>query len=382
MGKMLILLLAGAGIIFGIIGLNVFKSGSDNVLNSVAEVTKVYAKNNSTSGVEIAFRALSEDSTWTGVQNKSLKNGSVSISVITTSSKYYNGPNAFLPKGREITSIGTYNGYSDTVRAVMQLPRGITSSVPRFLRYSIASDNNVNLGGNINIKDDNNPLWNASIHTNSNFTMNGNNVIEGFLTFQGTASSDPAGRLVTNIIPNTNPDNLPNYFQDLSGVPIPVFNPDDYISIATMIYNSSITISGNTTLGTKSSPAIIYVNGNLTISGNFTGYGAFIVKGTVTTGGNFTLTTVNPIGCNLGIYATGNVNLQGGIIRAQILTNSDVIIGSNTQLYGGITAKGIISFQGGADFFYRPSSPELTDPFWNRDPAMGHAPKIVSYYSN
>lgn len=384
MGKMLILLLGGAGLLFGIIGLNVFQSGSSNVLNSVTEVTKVYAKNNSTSGVEIAFKTLSEDSNWTGVQDKSLQFGTVSITVENTFSKYYNGPNTSLQKGRLITSIGSYNGYTDTVRAVVQLPKGITTNVPQFLRYSIASDHNISLGGNINIRDDNNVLWNASVHTNGSFDMNGTNYIEGFLTYDGTAASTPIQRLNTNIVPNTNPDNLPNYYQDTTGVPIPVFNPDDYLSIATEIHNTSLTISSNTVLGTKTNPAIIYVNGDLNISGNFSGYGAFIVKGSVYTTGNFSFTSINSTsgGNNLGIYATGDINLQSGVVRAQIMTNSNVNIASNTQVYGSVTAKGTINFQGGADFFYRPASPELTDPFWPRDPDMGNVPRIVSYYSN
>lgn len=379
MGKMLVLLLTSLGVIFGIIELNINRAGTNIVANAVNEVTLLQAKNNSWSGIEIGMRALSVDSNWTGISNKALKLGSVSIAVQNTTAKYYNGPNANLLKARLIVSIGSYNGVSDTIRSVIGLPKGSTLNIPKFLRYSIASDNDVTLGGNINIRDDNNPLWNANIHTNHNFSMNGNNSIRGFMSYVGTATST-GSKLTTSFVPNTNPDNLPNYYQTQT-VPVPQFVPSNYIPIATQVYNSSVTISGNTTLGTKTKPAIIYVNGNLTIAGKFTGYGVFVVNGTVTCNGSFDFTAMDPMGNNLGIYASGNINIQGGTVRAQLMTNSNVNIASNSQVYGGITAKGLISFQGGANFFYRPITEELTKPFWPNDPDAGVSARIYSYYA-
>lgn len=380
MGKMLLIFLVSAGVIFGVIGLNINLSGSSNANNTIMEISKVQAKNNSASGIEFAITRLSLDTNWTGVNNKPLMNGSVTITVQNTTSKYFNGPNANLTKLRLITSIGTYNNYSDTIRSVIGLPKGATLNIPKFLRYSIASDNNVSLGGNINIRDDNNPLWNANVHTNGNFSMNGNNTVKGFMTYVGTASGT-GNTLTTTFQPNTNPDNLPSYYK-VSAVPVPAFVPNSFVSIATQIYNTSKTFSGNNTLGTKTNPAIIYVNGDLNIGGNFTGYGVFLVQGNVTTNGNISFTAIDPSGNNLGIYANGSVSIQGGTVRAQILSNSNVSIGSNSQVYGGITAKGLISFQGGANFYYRPITNELTKPFWPNDPDAGTAARVWSYYGN
>lgn len=383
MGKMLILLIAAAGIIFSIISLSINRSASSDVLVSVSEVSKIYAKNNSASGIEVAFRRLAVDSNWSGMQNKGLKFGSVTVTVQNTTSKYFNGTSSSLIGGKIITSIGSYNNYNDTVRAVLQLAQTNISTVPPFLTYSVASEENVSLGGNITISDDGNSSWNANIHTNKNFSMNGDCFIKGFVTYKGTATSNPSKRLETNIVPNSNPSNLDNHSQKPAGVTIPTFNPDDFKSKATMVYNSDATLSGNQSLGSKSIPSITYIDGDLNISGKFSGYGVFIVKGNVTISGNVTIDagTLNDMGNNIGIYATGDVNIHA-TMRGQIMCNGSINVKANSQVYGGITAKGSVNFQGGADFFYRPATVELTKPFWPTTNGVTSAPKVISYYSN
>jgi hypothetical protein len=376
---MILILLSGAGFLFGIIQFNSSKSNNQMVQNSVSTLSSTQASNNASSGIDIAIQQLSEDTTWTGVNNMPLTEGSVKIIVAKTTSKYFEGTSNTVLRGRLITSIGAYNNNFHTIRAVVQLP-GQIMGVPNFFKYSMASDGNITLDRNNLVTDDNNKMWNANIHTNGNFFMYGNPIINGFVTYKGNGISDPAYRLNTNIRPNYNPNNLPVH-NKAPELPIPLFKPEDFESKATIKYNNSVTISGNQNLGTKANPAIIFVNGDLTVRGNFTGYGVFVVKGNVNVNGSIDFTSVDPTNNNLGIYTSGNVTLKGAIVRSQILSNGNIFVGSNLNLYGGIITKGNIIFEGDATFNYHPPTPELTIPFFKGDPdGSGTRPLIISLY--
>lgn len=380
MGKMILILLMGTGIIIGVIQINTNDSNFQITKNASEDYSKVQAKNISSSGIDIAFRHLSDDTTWAGVQNMSMNSGTVSIAVENYTSKYFNGTPNMIDNARLVTSVANFNGATDTARAVVKLPGMNSFRAPKFMRYSIASGSSINFGGNIEVKDDDNAQWNADVHTNQNFSMNGNNNIYGFLTYTGSASSSPAHRLNTNINPNQNPNNNPNHSQ-ADAIDIPDIDPDQYISIAHNVHLGDVTYTGSTTLGTKDDPKIIYVAGDLTISGNFTGYGAFVVKGKVKTSGNLDITAIDPSGNNLGIYCAGDVAIQGGTVKAQILSNGNISIASNSQIYGGITAQGQVTFQGGASFFYRPITPELTAPFFENEPDVEVRASLISFFN-
>ncbi len=382
MGKMLLIVVMGAGIIFSVVSLTINKSNTSMVSNAAQEYEGVMAKNYASSGIEYALKNLSDDTTWTGVDNKSLSNGSFTITVVNTNAKYFNGPAAGVVKGRLITSIGTYSTSIDTIRAVLQLPTGTGSSIPPpFLDYAVCSGSDFSLNGNALITDDNNNSWNANVHTNADFHMNGNNTINGFLTYYSNASSNPSWRLGTAISPNVNPNGDPSYNQ-VPLITMPSYNPDDYKFLATTVYNSNKTLSGNTILGTKENPEIIYVGGDLTLSGNISGYGILLVKGNINCNGNVTINSIDPSGNNLGLYVKGNLNANGNVkLYAQIYSNSDVNLNGNVKVYGGVTAKGTVHFNGNVSVYYRPTTTELTQPIW---PQAGGStatrPTIISYF--
>src|SRR5690606_39662278 len=108
----------------------------------------------------------------------------------------------------------------------------------------------------------------------------------------------------------------PNH-QKVDPLDIPSFNPDDYKDVATQVYNTNKTFSGNISLGTKENPEIIYVGGDLKITGNVSGYGVFIVKGNILINGNVTITSIDPTGNNLGLYSKGDINVNGNVTRSE-----------------------------------------------------------------
>ncbi len=390
MGRMLLILLMGGGMLFSVASLNINRSNDEMLGNAVSEYQKKEAKDFAKSGVEIALRNLSNDTSWTGASTQ-LEGGSVSIAVKNTSSQYPNGPNANLVSARQITSVGICGNDSATVMAVIQLPNpnnpgNNQNNPPAFMTYAVETGNNCCLNGNVDVQDDGNSQWNANIHANGDFNMNGNNTVKGFVTYCGNAAINPSWSMNTNITPNQNPNNLPSCSKG-SEVEIPSFNANDYKSKASKSYTTNTTISGNITLGTKDKPQIVYVGGDCTF-GNTTisGYGEFIVTGNILIKGNVTVSSPDPNGSSLGLYTGSDVNVNGDVtLWAQIFSGDNINLGGNCKVHGSVTASSTVNFNGNVNIYYRPAGGELTSPFWegedgNNSNSIATRPSIVSYY--
>lgn len=385
MGKMLLILIIGTGVIATLTTHNMLQSSNQMLENAISEHNLTQARLNAESSFELAIKELLADTNFTQKNTILYGRGSGAITVSNTNSNLPDGPNAGRISVRQINATGKVNNKTVVVKSTILLQMGSNNPAlmaPPFLKYGIISDQSIAMNGNILIRDDNNPLVNANVHTNSNFQMNGNNTIRGFLSYVGTAHSNPASRLNTSFSPNVNPNNAPVHNR-VSRVDIPTFDPDNYISKATHVYQNNLSLSGNRTLGTKEQPQIIYVGGDLTLSGNITGYAAFIVKGNINITGNVTITSPDPTGNNLGLYTKQNLNVNGNVtLRAQVFANQNVNLGGNSRVYGGITAKGTVNFNGNVSIYYREPTPQLTQLFW---PQAGTVippkrPKLLAYY--
>lgn len=264
----------------------------------------------------------------------------------------------------KVTVTAEYSGIEKTVSAIITPETTSGNNLPQFFNYALLSGQSVNLNGNVNITDDNNSQWNANVHTNQNFSMNGNNSIAGFVTYGGTAHSNPSWRMDTQITPNQNPDGQPNY--DKTGqVDIPEFNAADFKDKATQIYNTNKTLSGDISLGTKENPEIIYINGDLNLKGTVSGYGSIIVKGNINISGNLKVSSPDPNYSNLGLYTGGNINASGNVdIHAQVFANQNINLSGNCKIYGTMTTRGVNNFSGNVDIYYHPANSVLTQPFW------------------
>ena len=392
MGRMLLILLIGGGVLFSIASVNINRSNSEMLGNAVTEYQTKEAKDFAKSGVEIAIRNLSNDTTWTG-SAVDLKGGSVSISVKNTTSQYPDGPNANLISARQITSTGICGDDSATIMAVIQLPNSNNpgnsqNNPPAFMQYAIETGNNCSLNGNVDVQDDGNSEWNANIHANGDFNMNGNNTIKGFVTYCGNAAVNPSWRMNSNIKPNQNPNNLPSCSK-ASEVEVPSFNANDYKSKASKSFTTNTTISGNITLGTKNNPQIVYVGGDCTFKNTtISGYGEFIVSGNILINGNVTVSSPDPNGSSLGLYTGGDVNVNGNVtLWAQIFSGGNTNLNGNSKVHGSVTARGTVNFNGNVNIYYRPAEGELTSPFWegenedsNNNNNASTRPAVVSYY--
>jgi hypothetical protein len=186
--------------------------------------------------------------------------------------------------------------------------------------------------------------------------------INGFLTYSGAAS----GKLSNIVTPVINPDGDPAYSQ-VPQVPIPTFKPDDFTSIATLVYPGNTTFNGPVTLGTKTHPAIIIVNGSLILSSaTFTGYGAILVTGNVSLSGGNRLTTNDPQGSALGLYIAGNLSMSGSSeIDANIITLGTISMSGTPTIIGNLITPSPVSLSGTVNIEYKPPVSAITLPFWN-----------------
>lgn len=392
MGKMLLFLVIGMGGLFAVANLNMTYSEARLINSSVEQFETLQAKNIASSGIQLAISQLGQDTTWTGVTSLSIADGSLRVLVANTASQYPDGPNMGLSGMREVTSIGSFgirtessggtldtvSGKVHTIKAVIQIASA--ASVPPFLEYAVASENDLLLQGAFSVVDDGNPAWNANVHTNSNLLIQGGGYsVEGFGTYTGVMRKDRGGGSPANrFTPNQNPGGLATAYQS-PAVSLPTFNPDDYIGIATQTYSGNQTKSGVINLGTKENPEIIYIDGDLDFHGTTVGYGVFIVTGTIYFHGNSSVSSSDPTGSNLAFYSQGGIDIHGNTtVYGQMYSEGAVVSHGNFDLYGSISSQSTMSLVGGGVVHYRPANADLTNQFWPT--ATVSRPQLISYY--
>ncbi len=369
---MLLFLVLGVSGLFTLATLNINYSSVRLTNTSLEKFERTQAANLASSGINLAISKLNLDTTWAGINGQQFGPGSLTLTVATTTSQYPGGPNMGLTSMRLISSTGTVNNQSVTISSVFRLTTNPTA--PPFLQYAMASGNDLQLQGSIDVRDDNNTNWNANIHSNNNLQTTGNAYsVRGFGTY-----SDQLESSKNNFSPNQNPNSLPVNYK-IPPITIPVFNPTDYLSIATNISNGDLTVTGPMVLGSKSNPVIYYVNGNLNFRGSTTGYGIFIVTGNINFNGNVTVNSQDPTASNIGFYAGGNIQASGNInLAGQMYASQNIQASGNFTLIGSMTARNNIQLSGNPTIRYRPANSSLTKQFWPT--ATNLRPAVISYY--
>ncbi len=376
MGRMILIVVLGISGIFTLLNMNNLRS-DQRVVNRIFDYyDKTQARNLAASGIEIAIKELSLNKDWDGTEIN-LETGELNISVSSTESEYPSGPNMGLTDHYEILSVGIVDGSEVTIKSVVQVSGG-GSGPPTFFSYALLSGGQATMNGNVHITDDGNPSWNSNFHTNSNLQINGTNTCSGFGSYSGSAHSNPPENLTNTFNPNDNPSAGPTQFQ-APVVDIPTFNASDYQSIATNTTVGNLIVTGNQTLGTEANPVIYYIEGDLILKANMTGYGIFIVTGNVICQENVTISSPSGTQNNLAIYANGDINLHDNVsVSAQLLSKSNINFGNNSTLHGLATAKGLFNFNGTVNVHYKPSGTALTDPLW--ESGGSSRAEMVSFY--
>lgn len=376
MGKMMIYLVIGMGIITSFSVLQLLRSDLNAQDNSSENHDIVQARNLAQSGVDHAIMKLNNDSAWmSGYSAETASEGRVVVNLSRSNSRYPGGPaDPGIQNGRLVVSTGTVQGVSVTIRSIVDLEH--EDNVPPGLGYAMMSDKDLSLTGGMTIRDDGNPAWNADVHTNQLMTVTGTNSVSGYGTYTGSIASTPTDNAAATFVPNVYSGGPTHYWHPR--VDLPEIDPAQWAKLATRTFMSNTKLSGNITLGSKDAPEIVYVNGNLEIAGTVTGYGVFLVSGDLILKGNTTVAAKDPSGNNLGIIAGGKVRATGNVdITATILSKDNFEANGNVSVTGSITTKGLIKINGDVDVKYRPMLKEITGKVWA---GQKQRPVVLSMY--
>ena len=377
MGKMMIYLVVGMGIIgsFSLLQLNQSNLNARDNASDNYEIAQ--ARNLAIGGLEYAIMQLAVDSSWsTGFAPNSVSKGTLRVNVQKTNARYPGGPaDADVESGRLVTAVATVLNETVTIRAVVDLRT--LETTPPALDYAMMSEDNFTLTGNLIIEDYNNPSLNADIHTNKLMEVTGtSNLVEGHGTFTGSIESTPIDNADNVFKPNVD-NGMPPYYES-PRVELPEIDPSLWAGLATRSFFSNTKMSGGAILGTKENPEIVYVEGNLELTGNVEGYGVFLVTGDLILKGNTTVTALDPSGHNLAIIVGGKVRTLGDVdVTANILSQGDFIGSGNVTVTGSIASNGEINVNGDVNVKYHPAMTPITSKIWVGDPQR---PLVLSRY--
>ena len=380
MGKGVLIIVSGYILIFSLTNFNIFNANTGMFNEAVEYYDNYQTKNIAASGIEIAVSNLGQDPTWSGFSNKVFNNlgYTLTVNLQTTTSKYPKGVDMSLTDHLEIESIARIGDIIDTVYAVVNMGAGSggTPSFPPYMEYAMISDWALAFSGYLDLFSSVGSNLNPNIHTNSSFANAGFLNSSGFVTYVTTGIVGG----VANINPNVNPDGL-DPVRKADYVEIPNLDLTTFQSSATNYFSGNTTKNGNISLGTKESPAIWYVDGDLTIDGDVSGYGNIICTGNLTINGDFDLSSSDVDGSNVGLYAGKSAFLSStGTIKAQIYTKEHMFISGDLTVEGQLICNGTLQYSGYLDLIYKPPLAEVVDTIIPVGGGGGGLPIIVSYY--
>jgi Tfp pilus assembly protein PilX len=240
---------------------------------------------------------------------------------LTNGSKYtigYTNPIASNYTLITITSTGVSDDGTATRVVSQQVQQGSFLFAPG--KNSMLTKGSLVMSGNTTVT---NTTYNSTIETGGSTTASGNfkTVTAGGTSSTSSHFGSDIQQNVTALANTSNADLFADYFgmsttQFQASAGQTFTNNSNYSSALNGITGTTVWInqtsgtaafSGNTTVGTASSPVIMVVNGNLSISGNFTLNGFMFVIGAATAttdiSGNVTITG--------GLVTTDNLNFSG-----------------------------------------------------------------------
>lgn len=373
MGKAVIIVLFGVIIIYGITNLVINQNIYEMSEKSIDTYSQTKVRNIGNSTAEILKSKLGEDKNFraTSYQSIALDEGSATYRVIDTTFA-----------GESLIKLDISANYLNSNQLIEAFVK-IKSSLPVFLSKGVLGEDEVTFNGNqLSVKDTNNPTQNADVHSNYLVKLNGSNYLyEGFVTSSGNVTVDGTN---INVIPNSNPSGSSPIQQNVPPITIPNFVASTYFAKKTSLVNGDWTVPNNITLGTSTTPAIIYVKGKVMFNSattTVTGYGVIIAEQDIEINGNVKLNSPDPLYSKFGLYTNGKllVNSANRTVEATIYCqNESSLNNENINIIGSITSKSKVTFNGLKDkLFYKPASDAIVSPFWD---IVYIRPAIVHWY--
>ena len=289
---------------------------------------------------------------------------------VTWTGNYQGGSfrNEVTITGSNITILTT--GTHDSLKYNIQ--RSYTAVIhtnpPPFMAAGITTDGNITFDHDLNLNS-NVPGENANIHANGNINIqSGTSLIQGF-GFRTGNTNISNGQLETDIFqPVSNPGGAA-VTHVVGAITVPSVNATSHSSKATVPpHYGNLDLSGTITLGTEANPAIVFVDGNLTTSGDVTysGYGVYLVTGNVDINHNFQ--SADSLGQNtFGLYSDDNIRLNSGNLEVtgHWFADGNITLKDQTIFNGSFTTTGNFTTGGRLTMNYIPISSSVTAPFWS-----------------
>jgi len=187
----------------------------------------------------------------------------------------------------------------------------------------------------------------------------------GDITFDGTSFTMTAdGSIYTTGTTNWIPDDVPStsVHENVAPLVMPVIDTDYYQSIATTSYTGNKVFNSTNMSGLS---GVIFVKGNVIISGNYTGQALIVATGTISVVGD--VSTANPDTDTLGLLSpkaikiAGNSTICGLVYAHSIVDDASTYLGGNITVYGAIVSD-TVKTQGGIEVHYRDVWKDLPMP--------------------
>jgi cytoskeletal protein CcmA (bactofilin family) len=237
-------------------------------------------------------------------------------SAISTVAQYLDSDGAPVAGTLEITSTGEYHGWQTEIRSIARyLPPDPTTEHNEIFNgasgagHALFSGSDLTLSGtcsfdgnahcNANFRLSGNVTVDGDVEAGGNFRMSGSNWIEGDVRYGGSLTESGSNHVGGE---RTQVD---------TALAMPVIDLAYYRSIAETIYEDGHTLAGHTLLP----EGVIYVDGDLHLSGQTEGHGTLVVDGDVQISGD----PVHGASAPVGLLGGARVDLRAQPERHRLL---------------------------------------------------------------
>ena len=178
----------------------------------------------------------------------------------------------------------------------------------------------------------------------------------GDITFNGTDfTMTTDGSIYTTGTTNWVPPEVPatHVHEGVAPLVMPVIDMQYYQSIATTSYNGNQTFA---TADMQNLTGVIFVRGNVTIAGSYTGQAVIVATKTITVTGD--VTTASPDTDTLvlmspkAVKLVGNTTIHGLIYAHSLVDDASTTAAGNTTIYGAVISD-VVSTSGSIEIHYQ-----------------------------
>jgi hypothetical protein len=178
----------------------------------------------------------------------------------------------------------------------------------------------------------------------------------GDIVFSGTSfSMSEDGSIYTTGTTNWVPAEVPSthVHENIAPLQMPVIDLDYYESIATAKYTGNKTFNDSDMVNLS---GVIFVKGNVRISGSYTGQAVIVATGSITVTGN--VETSNPDTDTLALLSpksvkiSGNSTVHGLVYAHSVVNDAETTLSGNITVYGAIVSD-VVRTNGSIEVYYR-----------------------------